>query len=192
MQRQMRGMQQVQPGHLPPLHFFLQFFGLMAGLMIFVCIASLLTSLLCDFAMPAIALENAPVSLAWKRFGEVLKNDPPGAALYVVMKCLLWIACILASYIAIAIVLLPLAAVVILGGIVLHFALAHAGTIGTVIDFFAITFAILITIAYTIYAWILITGTVFIFLQAYAIYFLGGRYQPLGDVLEPPPEPAGA
>ena len=34
-----------------------------------------------------------------------------------------------------------------------------------------------------------LVGTVFVFTQSYALYFLGGRYPLLGNIIEPPPFP---
>jgi hypothetical protein len=43
----------------------------------------------------------------------------------------------------------------------------------------------LVFIAFLFYVIFLVIGCVHTFLQAYALYFLGGRYPLLGDLLEP-------
>jgi hypothetical protein len=45
----------------------------------------------------------------------------------------------------------------------------------------------LIFVAFLFYIGLLVMGCVYIFFQAYAMYFLAGRYPLLGSLLDPPP-----
>lgn len=188
---QTKQMQQTQPGHPPSLHFFMQFFAFFAAIFALSVAAGLASALLNDFALPAIALEDASIGLAWKRFFEVFQNDPPGTLIYVLMKLVLYITASIASGIALVVAILVPGLVLALGGMLLHLVLHHAGIAGSIVIFLATALAILAMLVYAVYVHVFLAGTVFTLFQAYAIYFLGGRYKPLGDVLEPAlPEPA--
>jgi hypothetical protein len=81
------------------------------------------------------------------------------------------------------ILLLSLIPFAIVGGI-LWFALHSAGAVGTAILIAAAVVGGLFFIVWIFLVCIAILGSVYTFSQAYSLYFLGGRYPLLGDLLD--------
>ena len=140
-----------------------------------------------DFATPLIALEGLTISQSLRRIKALVAAEPGQVALYLLLRVLLGFALAIAGEIAVAVTLLiSLIPIGILGG-VLWFALRNAGAAGS-----AVLIGCAIAAALLLSAWILcvaigVLGAVFVFLQAYAIYFLAGRYPYLGDLVDPQP-----
>jgi hypothetical protein len=146
--------------------------------------------LLYDFGLPSMALEGTSLGETSKRVLRLFRAEPGQVLLYVLMHFVLTIAFGIVN--AIIVVLSVIVASIPLGGIgvALYFALRHGAMASHValgigltllaLIFLALFFALLLALV----AW---TNT---FFQAYALYFLGGRYPLLGDLLEqhaPPP-----
>jgi len=178
------------PGQPPSPEFFTTFF--IAFAIFFVCGMAymLVASLIGDFALPSIALENMPVTTALGRCFTFIQQEPGQICLYILLKVVISIAVLMAAQICIMIleliVIVPLAIAAALGATVLHtigpighLFLVAAGVIGYLLFFTAI-----------FYLMIGMYGALILYLQAYSMYFLGGRYSVLGDLLEPPPPPA--
>jgi hypothetical protein len=164
------------------------------GLVIFVVALVVGTAyrLLYDFGLPSMALEATSLVETAKRVLGLLRAEPGQVLLYVLMHFVLTIAFGIVN--AIIVVLSVIIAAIPLGGTgaVLYFSLRH-GAIGAhvamglgmtllALIFLALLFALILALT----AW---TNT---FFQAYALYFLSGRYPLLGDLLEQhaPPPPA--
>ncbi len=180
---------EIQAGMAPasPFHLFRVVLGVVIGFWLIGGFAMFIGGLIADFTLPFIALEDTSYSLAWKRLAETIQNDPPGVALYALIKLCLGIALMIAGYLVFLIAIAVPVLLLGLCGYLLKPLLAHAGIFGSITMFLLITLAILVLLAYFIYTYVLLAGAVFTFLQAYTIYFLGGRYPLLGDLLEPPP-----
>jgi hypothetical protein len=151
--------------------------------------------LLRDLALPFLALEDLSISDALGRLRFILAADPGQVALYLVLRVVLGVAiaigCELAAFLILLISLIPFALVG--GG--LWFALHNTGTVGTVILIACGVAGGVVFFCWMLCVGIAIFGSLFIFFQAYALYFLGGRYPLLGDLLDrstPPPSYAYA
>jgi hypothetical protein len=112
--------------------------------------------------------------------------------LYVLMRFLLGIAGSFAAYFVLLIG--ALVALIPLGGAALFawLSLRHADFAGHVIMIAAWVVLGFVFLVLLMIAAIMIMGYVFTFLQAYALYFLGGRYPLVGAYLDPflpPPYP---
>ena len=149
-------------------------------------LAILSSSLLTNFVLPSIALENTTAREAMRRFGELIRVEPGAVALFAILKVVLGVAAVIAaemlSILAVLILCIPLGLVAFLGGLLLR----SAGDAGHLM---MIAGGILLAIVGGImmfYAVIFAMGCIHVFFQAYALYFLGGRYPLLGDMLEPP------
>jgi hypothetical protein len=173
----------------PSTAFFshIAFFLVAIFLVVMVIVAAYL--LLRDLALPFLELENLSISNTLRRVRSVIAAAPGEIALYLLLRFLLSLVAAIGAELLILLVflasLLPLG---LIGG-VLWLTLHHAGTIGTAA---LIAFAIvggLVLLAWMACVFVGVTGTVFVFTQAYALYFLGGRYPLLGNVLEPPQPP---
>jgi hypothetical protein len=178
-------MSSVKPGQpLPPevvatifAGYFFFYFGF--GLFYFV------SSLLGDFILPSLALENTTIAEAFRRFFELIRREPGQFALYALLKFALGIGIYIGVFIAleIIVILVTLILALIFGAI--GFLLHLIGVPTAVLIGLAIFLGILWYLFIGFYAVILAMGGVLTFFEAYNLYFLGGRYPLLGNVLEP-------
>lgn len=182
--------QQVQPGQPPSPEMF---FALLSFYLFFgsaILILMLCSSLLSDFVLPPIALEGASLSDALGRFLQLIKAEPGQLLLFTLFKILLAIAGMIAMQaviiIAELILIIPLGLLAFLGWFALH----SLGLVGHLLLIAgALTLGLLFLVGF-FYVATLVMGCVHTFYQAYALYFLGGRYPRLGDLLEPPAIPS--
>lgn len=150
---------------------------------------SIATVLLRDFALPSMALEGTPLRETVRRVLALVRTEPGPVALYLLLRFCLTMAGVLVSEILIVVLGLitggPLAGVGYGLWAALHTAGAgaRAGMIG---GWVILALALFVVIAVGI---ICLFGFLFTFLQAYAIFFLGGRYPLLGQLLVEPPAP---
>lgn len=155
--------------------FFLVY--LAVGLFYFV------SSLLSDFVVPSLALEDTSLAEAFRRVGVLLRNEPGQVALYALLKFALFFVGAMAVgivfYISLFVVVLVAVLVGGLIGLVLH--LLHVPT--AVLMALAGVFGVLIYLFFIFYAMGMATGTLFTCLESYTLYFLSGRYPMLGELL---------
>ena len=147
-------------------------------------------TLLRDFGLPSMALEGTPLGVTVKRVLSLIRAEPGQVLLYLVMRVVLSvagaIACEVALLIGTLIALIPFGA----AGVGLWLGLRHAGTVGHVVMIAGWVVLGLALLLLLILAGIMALGSLYTFLQAYALFFLGGRYPLLGNYLEPaPPAP---
>lgn len=146
----------------------------------------LTSSLLGDFVLPYIALDEAPLSAAVRAFINLFKLEPWQMLCFSFFKVVLAIAGLIAMEIVGLIVelvaFIPLGLIGFGGWLLLH----SLGEVGQVLMVAGTIILWIIGSAFMFYCVIGIQGCLLTFFQAYALYFLGGRYQHLGDLLEPP------
>jgi len=183
----------VKAGNFHP-HFWpliKLFLGLILGFLAIGLVIWAASRLLHDFGLPSMALEATPVSETVRRVFRLIGTEPGAIFLYVLIYFLaaivFAIVCLVIYFVVILVAMIPLGAV----GVALWFGLHHAGTGGYI--FMGLGFGVLALIFLAV---ILITMLILVayqrtFLQAYALYFLAGRYPLLATYLEPPlPPPA--
>jgi hypothetical protein len=176
-------------GDFPSRHLVL--FGLsIAAAVVVVLLIAVVYMLVHDLAMPSIALEDCSISESLRRLRAIVTNEAGAVAVYVILRILLGLAIGLAAeFILVFVLLLSLLPFGLVGGavwLVLH----NAGAMGTAVLIGCAVIAALVYICWAIFVGIVALGPVFIFNQAFALYFLGGRYPMLGDLLDrstPPP-----
>lgn len=175
------------PGQPPPPEFMRGFFMAYAGMMLAFFALMLVVSLFNDFVLPSVALENVSVSEGLRRFVELIRSEPGQIISYIFFKAILGIAAAVAMEIAILIVefiaMIPLGIIGLLGYFVLH----SLGPIGQVLLVAGGVVLLLVFLVLLLYTTIFFSGCFVVFFEAYAVYFLGGRYPMLGDLLEPAP-----
>lgn len=170
--------------------------GFIVAMFLFVALVMLLVLafiigyvLLRDFALPSMALEGTPLRETVRRVLALTRAEPGQVSLYLLLRFCLSIAGALVSEVLIGVMAVVFGAP--LGGLgfglwkAFHLgdAAAHAGMIaGWVV--LALALLAVITIAA-----ISLFGYLYTFLQAYAIFFLGGRYPLMGQLLVEPPAP---
>jgi len=143
-------------------------------------------ALMQDFLLPPLAVEDAPLESAFRRFFALLRTNFWPVVGYVLLRFavglgLTWILMLL------VLMGLVLAGLAIFGvGTVLYHAF-WASLVGQVVCV-ALGIAVgLVVSAFYLVAVISVYGISAVFKQSYAVYFFGGRYAALGDRLEPPP-----
>ena len=173
-----------------PVAFFLSILAFLGALFFLFLVIGIAYLLLHDFGLPSMALESTPLSETVRRVWNLLRAEPGPVLLYVLMRFLLGIACTLVADVVLffvaLIALIPLAAAAVID----WFSLRHATFAGhvamiTIWVLLGVIFLVLIFLAA-----LMLIGYVFVFMQAYALYFLGGRYSLVGAYLEPFVPPA--
>ena len=169
--------------------FVFTMFSLVAAVIFFALAVAVITILLRDFAVPSMALEGTPLRETIRRVASLARAETGQVTLYVLLRVCLGIAGTFVAYMLLGVLALIVGAP--LGGLgfglwkELHLAGsgAHAGMIaGWVVLALALFAALAVGI-------ISLFGYLFTFLQAYAIFFLGGRYPLMAQLLTPPPAP---
>jgi hypothetical protein len=185
-----------QPGQPPPPGFVNTFVLLPIFFIGWFSLLFLASSLLGDFVLPSLALENATVSVAMGRFMALLRAEPGQVFFFCCFKVLLGIVALIAMELAIFIaefvVAIPLGVVGFFGWLILH-QLGAAGVLMMTVG------AVLLYVAFVVFFFYFVLGMqgcIMTFFQAYGMYFLGGRYPLLGDMMDrfipqPYPYPAG-
>ncbi|HEY4381188.1 MAG TPA: hypothetical protein VGN01_12635 [Acidobacteriaceae bacterium] len=163
---------------------------LAAAAIVAVIVIAVIYTLVRDLALPSISLEGVPLSEALRRLRALVNAEPGQVAIYVLLRMLLGVVFGLIAEMAVVILLLiSLIPPGVIGAIL--WALLHkAGAGGTVALVGLGILGVLIFLCWAAFVVINLIGAVLIFNQAYALYFLGGRYPLLGDLLDrstPPP-----
>lgn len=146
--------------------------------------------LLRDFALPSFAFENVPLLEGVRRVCRLVAAEPGPVALFLFLQMLLVFVAAIGAEMAIAFVLLITAIPFVLVGVALYFGLHSGGPGGMAVLIAAAVVGGLIYIVWAFCVGAAGIGPVYLFSHAYALYFLGGRYPLLGDLLdssEPPP-----
>jgi hypothetical protein len=142
-----------------------------------------------DLALPFIALEDRSISDALGRLRAIVEAEPGQVAIYVLLRILLGIIFGIIAEIAVIMILLISLIPPAIAGLVLWLAL-HKDPAGIVALIGLGVLGGLLFLCWAIFVGVCLVGSVLTFGQAYALYFLGGRYPLLGDLLDrstPPP-----
>lgn len=142
--------------------------------------------LLRDLALPFLAFEDLPIAQTLSRLRSVIVAAPGEVALYLLLRFLLGLVAAIGAEILILLILLVSLVPFALIGVVLWLSLHHAGSIGTAALIASAIVGGLVLLLWMACVFVSLLGTVFVFTQSYALYFLGGRYPLLGNFLEPP------
>jgi len=161
-----------------------------AGGILVLLVISAVYLLVRDLALPFIALEDSTISNALGRLRAVVEAEPGQVALYVLLRVLLGVVFGLVADLAVVLILLLSLIPPGIVGLILWLALHKAGPAGMVALIGLGVLGGLIFLCWVIFVGVCLIGSVLTFGQAYALYFLGGRYPLLGDLLDrstPPP-----
>jgi hypothetical protein len=138
-----------------------------------------------DFVLPVMALEGASIGGGWDRAMSTLRAEPGEFFLYFLLKVILTFVLLFARIFTILIAGALAAIPFVIVGAVPFFFLRHAGLIGISL---CILFACILTLFYLVVAICLafaISGPISAFFTSWSLYFYGGRYPLLGEMLEP-------
>jgi hypothetical protein len=179
----------VKAGNFHP-HFWPMlklFFGLILGFLAIGLVIWAASRLLHDFGLPSMALEATPVSETARRVLRLLGSEPGAVFLYLLIYFFTAIAFAMACFIIYAVVIIIAMIPLGLVGVALWFGLHHAGTLGYIFLGLGFGLLALIFLAVMLITMLILLAYQRTFLQAYALYFLAGRYPLLATYLEPPP-----
>ena len=155
-----------------------------------------LTTLVKDFMVPLMALDDLPAGRAWSELKRILKAEPGSFAGYLGMKLLLSIA----AAVGVSIIMIPVMMIFLFIGIFIGVAgyvtIQGAAPALIVTLIVAAVLGLLLFSAVMIGLSIFLSAPVAVFFTSYALYFFGGRYPHLDELLWPqqpgPPPPPSA
>lgn len=173
-----------------PSLFITHIFPLYGIVFLFIIVAGVLNAVMQDFILPPLALEDAPLDVAFSRFFQLLRSRFWYVALYLLLRYALEIGLGMIGGIVIFLVLLILGGGGAGIGFILYRAFWHAGSGGAAIFvLFCIVAGLIVVAAYALTV-IALYGFIAVVKQSYAVQFYGLYYPPLGDRLAPSPAPA--
>ena len=185
----------IKPGQMPPPHYFSTLFAGYGLMLLILGSWGLVSGLLGDFIVPSLALEGTGIKEGFRRMGALIRGEPGEFFLYVLLKTGLGGALYFGATIAAEIAIFLLIAIVFIVLGILGFVLHLAGVPTPALLIVGLTIGFAFEMFLLVYGLLLVLGPVLTFLDAYALYFLGGRYPMLGDLLDrstPPPSYAAA
>ncbi len=140
-----------------------------------------------DLMLPALALEGATVGQAWRWARAVIESSPKQFFFYVLVKVGMRITVAVAGGIALFLGLLVTAIPVAIAGVAGWQSWKHAGMGGHAAIIALGVVGGLLLVGWVLLLYVVCIGVALLVLQCYAVYWVGSRYKPLGDLLEPPP-----
>ncbi|HEY4356720.1 MAG TPA: hypothetical protein VGN16_13295 [Acidobacteriaceae bacterium] len=187
----------AEPGQPPPpqlFEFIIAFYGMYFAFFAVFGIYYLVAAILSSFMVPTMALEDASVKDSFRRFIGFVRRETAQFFLYIIVRFGLGLVGYMGVTMAFQLVLILVFLIsgVVLGaiGLLLHV----VGVPNTPLFVLGGILFFLIYMGSTIYIFGLGLGAYFTFFEAHTLYFLGGRYPKLGELLEkstpPPPPPA--
>lgn len=174
-------------------HIALLVFSVFLLVMVFLAVALIawvITTIVRDFLVPVMALEDVSVGEAWHIYKTTLLQNKASVLAYLGMKIVLAIAVSIivgiASLFFFLILLIPFGALFLAA--VAFIATGKAGMVAGI--FLALIAGLLLfVVLFCLYGILAVPAAVFF--QSYALYYVGARYQRLGELLWPTP-PASA
>ena len=183
----------VHPGQPPSPKLIVLIYAAELLFMAVYGIAYIACSLMTDFVLPSLALENTGIREGLRRMLALLRQETGEFLLFVLLRLGLGICAYVGILIAWEIVLIL--STLIVGGIAfaLGYLLHLAGIPSAVLIALAIILGVLWYLFHVGIVMVYAFGIVLTFLDAYPLYFLGGRYPLLGDLMDrselPPMDP---
>ena len=152
---------------------------------------AIISTLMKDFIMPIMALDNFAVGDAWTALRRVIASEPGAWAGYLGMKLVLTMVAGIALAIAFLIALLP--AFVVIGiptGLLVAVGVFSLKSGAVAVGVVICTIAALFAATGFCCIYMVLTAPITVFFASYAFYFFGGRYPKLGALLWPQPVPS--
>jgi hypothetical protein len=160
--------------------------GALAAAIMFAIVSTLMK----DFVLPVLALDDLPLGDAWSAVWRVVVSEPGAWAAYMGLKLLCSIGAGIALAIAFFIAMIP--AFIVIGipvGILVVVGVLAFKTIGALAGIIICSIAGLLAAAGLFCLLLILTAPVAVFFASYAFYFFGGRYPKLAALLWPQPAP---
>lgn len=155
-------------------------------ILLLVLVALAVDLILRDLMLPHFALENATAEAAWSAVWTRIKAEKGGFFVYALLRVILPIVAVVGVF-----VVLILPAIVFIAAVAaVEFGL-HAALANSMIGIFLEVLVGLVAFGIAVVVGIGVGGPVSTAIREYALLFYGSRYQPLGDILSPPPPNVG-
>jgi hypothetical protein len=179
-------------GNANPANLFGLIFGILGTVFLFLLVFGIGYTLLGDFGLPSMALEGTSLGVTVQRVWSLVKAETGQVLLYLLMRFVLGIAasicCLVALLIAAFVAAIPFGGI----GLTTWLSLRHMSMGGHIFMVAALVVLGLVYVVVMALVFIMLFGYAQLFFQAYALYFLGGRYPLVGAYLEPfVPQPYG-
>jgi hypothetical protein len=179
--------------YLPgPLHSPFGFIALLFFVYGGLGLAMLIGSVINDFALPSVALENTSVSDAVSRVWQLTAQEPGQVALYALFKVILGFTVQMATSIAAEIVFFIFAGIIGAASVAVGWLLHAIGVPQIVLQGAGMFIMIAVYLFFVVYCMPMIAGISSTFLESYKLCFLGGRYPILGELMDRSTAPAPA
>jgi len=177
----------IHEGRHAGFAFFISLIGSFSLLFLVMLVIMAIYFLLQDFVLPVMALEDATIGVGLGRLKNLFAQEPGGVVLYLLLRFVLSfvfsIVMFMAWGIAMFFSMIPFA----IAGALLYFPLHKMGFAGMAVMVVGLLVLGLIFAAWAFCTLIAVAGYKQTYFQAYALYFYGGRYPLMGDILQPPP-----
>ena len=174
-----------QPDPAHPFAIFAVLLPVLGEVFAIAFVVQLLQMLLHDFGLPSMALEDTGIGETYRRVIGLVMAEPGQIILYLLLRTVVGLACATVGYVAVALATFVSALPLTIIGMAVWFPLHHS-PVGSVIAWVVIGVLAGVLLLWYLLLLLVMLGTVFTFYQAWALYFLGGRYPLLGNLLEPP------
>lgn len=172
------------PGPAAVFHIFAAMLRFMLAIMAVGVLFAVFFALAQDFGLPSMALESTSIRDTIARVLRLCAQEPGPVAFYVLLRMLFMViggivAEVLAA-IASFIALVPFAAI----GFLLYKLLMRGSVAAHLLFGFGIGLLVVAYLALLICFAVIAVGSLYVFLQAYALFFLAGRYPMVGQYME--------
>ena len=169
---------------------FAVFGSIILGMILVGILFAIIGTLARDFLVPLMALDDVGVDKAWSTLLRMMRREPLAWAGYLGMKLVFSIGAAIAMGIALLLIALILAIPVVLLVVVGVLIAKSAGSAGIAIGIVLLVLFVLAMIVLWLLIVMFCSAPVVVFFQAYTLFFFGGRYPKLGEILWPTPPPA--
>ena len=179
--------QTSQPGQMPPaptLAMMGAFYGFYFIALFVGGTYYLVMSTLSSFLVPSMALEGMGPRAAFARFTAFVRRETGAFLAFLGLRLAMSVAGYFCLTIALELTMLLIVVVVGGTGALIGLGLHAAGVPSTLLIAAAVVLGFGLLLAIWIYVFPLFAGPYFTFFEAHTLYFLGGRYPMLGELLE--------
>jgi hypothetical protein len=142
-----------------------------------------------DFMLPHVALDDASVEEAWAAARGRIEAEKGKFFVYLLLRLLLPPVAGIALFLVLAIPLLIVFGILAVAAVGFHALLADATGVGAVVRIICEVLVGIVGVSLGLLVAFSLGGPIATWIRNYALLFYGGRYQALGDLLDPPPPP---
>lgn len=170
-------------------------FGFVLLFLLFLFVLIVLYVLLLDFGLPVLAVEDHTIRETVAALWALVRAEPGQLAMYLLVRFLLAFAGGMVGLLGIGVAGLIMALPLGAAGYGLWSGLHADGPGAHLLMIAGMVLLAIVLLVPVVCLYLMVFGFVLCFIQSYALFFLGGRYPAVGEILEPtqplPPPPPG-